>query len=365
MHRERDAVAGRAERLDLLGRARLLATELVARHADHAEATVGVLLVQRLEAGVLRREAALAGDVDDEQRLAGVVGERRRLALERLERDLVQGHGRSILSNDAAMTRRLDSKVALVTGAASGIGLGIARRFLQEGASVLLADLDGEGLAEATAALGEGAAGTVADITDEEDVVAMVAAAVERFGRLDVAVNAAYGVKPLPGDGLAPVGVPIADQSSEFFAAVIDVGLVGPYRCIKHEARQMVVQGGGGVIINLASINARQPAITMSAYCAAKAGVEMVTRCAALELGAHGIRVVALAPGLVDTPMTGFITSNEDFLARYLRDVPLGRAGNTDDIGSAALFLASDEASFVSGETLVVDGAQMTKGFSL
>ncbi len=263
------------------------------------------------------------------------------------------------------MTRRLDSKVALVTGAASGIGRGVATRFVEEGASVLFVDIDEARVQEATQTLGDTAAIAIADITDEADVVAMVATAVDRFGRVDIAVNAAYGVKALPPDGLAPVRVPVADQSSEYFAAVIDVGLVGPYRCIKHEARQMVSQGGGGVIINLASINARQPAVTMSAYCAAKAGVEMLTRCAALELGPHGVRVVAIAPGLVDTPMTSFLTENADFLTRYLRDVPLGRAGTPDDIAAAALFLASDEASWVSGETLVVDGAQMTKGFSL
>jgi NAD(P)-dependent dehydrogenase (short-subunit alcohol dehydrogenase family) len=193
----------------------------------------------------------------------------------------------------------------------------------------------------------------------------MVEAAVERFGRLDIAVNAAYGVRPTPPEPLPPSGVFLVDQSTEYFAAVIDVGLVGPFRCVKHEARQMVTQADGGVIINLASINARQPAETMSAYCAAKAGVEMLTRCAALELGSRRVRVVAIAPGLVDTPMTSFLTANEKVLAQYLRAVPVGRAGTTSDVASAAAFLASDDASYISGETLVVDGGQLTKGFSL
>lgn len=263
----------------------------------------------------------------------------------------------------SAVSDRLASKVALVTGAASGIGLGIARRFLDEGASVLFADINAKAVGAAVPA-GASAATAVADITKEDDVIAMVDAAVEAFGRLDIAVNAAYGVKAIPPD-LPPSGVFMLDQSTDYFDAVIDVGLVGPFRCIRHEARQMVAQGHGGVIINLASINARQPAETMSSYCSAKAGVEMLTRCAALELGSRGIRVAAIAPGLIDTPMTSFLIENEKVLAQYLRAVPLGRAGTTDDVASAAVFLASDDASFVSGETLVVDGAQMTKGFSL
>ena len=262
------------------------------------------------------------------------------------------------------MAQRLAAKVALVTGAASGIGLGVARRFLDEGASVVFADINAEAVAAAVPD-GADAVTAVADITSEDDVVAMVAVAVERFGRLDIAVNAAYGVRPTPPEPLPPSGVFLLDQSTEFFDAVIDVGLVGPFRCLKHEARQMVTQADGGVIINLASINARQPAVTMSSYCAAKAGVEMLTRCAALELGAHGVRVVAIAPGLIDTPMTEFLTANDALLAQYLRAVPLGRAGSVDDVASAAVFLASDDASYVSGETLVVDGAQLTKGFSL
>jgi NAD(P)-dependent dehydrogenase (short-subunit alcohol dehydrogenase family) len=264
------------------------------------------------------------------------------------------------------VTARLESKVAVVTGAASGIGRGIADRLVQDGARVVFADINETGLAEATAAYDRDTATTArVDITVEGDVQQMVETAVEAFGRLDVAVNCAYGLgAPSAPEDVSPTGIPFCDQPSGGFAAVVDVGLVAPFRCIKHEARQMVAQGSGGAIVNIASINARQPADGMSSYCSAKAGLEMLTRCAALELGPHGIRVTGIGPGLIDTPMTAFLTSDPTTLETYLRNVPLGRHGQPADVAAAAAFLVSDDAAWISGDTLFVDGAQLTRGYA-
>ena len=260
------------------------------------------------------------------------------------------------------MNERLQGKSALVTGAASGIGRRIATRFVQEGANVLFADIDEAGLSGAAEGLDPTRVTTaIADITRESDVVQMLQDAVDRFTGLDVAVNCAFGLRPTtpPAAGSAS-SIPFCEEPTERFAAVVEVGLTAPFCCIRHEARQMASQDAGGSIINVVSINARQPAEGMSSYCAAKAGLEMLTRCAALELGPHGVRVTAIGPGLIDTPMTSFLTSSPELLGDYLGNVPLGRVGTPDDIASAAVFLASDEAAWISGATLYVDGGQLT-----
>ena len=263
------------------------------------------------------------------------------------------------------MNGRLNGKSALVTGAASGIGLGIATRFVREGAHVLFADIDEAGLADAIEGLDRMKVATVrADITRESEVVEMVEVAVSAFTRLDVAVNCAFGLASTTApaaDSASPI--PFCDEPTEHWAAIVEVGLIAPFCCIRHEARQMASQHSGGSIINIVSINARQPAEGMSSYCSAKAGLEMLTRCAAMELGPHAVRVTAIGPGLIDTPMTSFLTSSPTLLDDYLRNVPLGRHGTPDDIAAAAVFLASDEASWISGETLYVDGAQLTRGY--
>jgi NAD(P)-dependent dehydrogenase (short-subunit alcohol dehydrogenase family) len=249
----------------------------------------------------------------------------------------------------------LDGKVAIVTGGASGIGFATARRFVKEGANVLIADINAEGAEGRAQGLGKPSAWIAADLTNEGDAEAMVARAVERFGRLDIAINAA-GV-----GGLAP----IVDQTAEQWDEVVNLDLRGVFLSTKYEARRLIAQGEGGAIVNIASINARQPAEGMSAYCAAKAGVEMFTRVAAMELAPHGIRVTGIGPGLIETPLTNFLTTTPAILNEYLENIPQGRVGTPDDIASAALFLVSDEASWVNGDTLFVDGAELTKRYPL
>lgn len=255
---------------------------------------------------------------------------------------------------------RLEDMVAVITGGASGIGREIARRYVAEGAAVAVGDLNGALLLEVADELGPACTTAVADVTDEADVEALVAGALAAHGHIDIGVNCA-GL-----GGLAPV----TEMTLADWDLVVRTCLNGVFLSTKHEARAMAAvpagsgpDGSGPVIINISSINARQPAEGMSAYCAAKAAVEMFTRVAAMELGPSGIRVVGIGPGLVDTPLTAYQRDVPSFRAAYLESIPLGRAGTTADIASAAVFLASADASWVSGDTLFVDGAEMTRGY--
>ncbi len=249
--------------------------------------------------------------------------------------------------------KRLEGRVALITGGASGIGRAIAIRYVEEGARVVLADLNMEMLREAEAQLGSACMTIEANVTVEEDMARAVAAAVEYFGCLDIGVNSA---------GLGTYAI-ITDQTEEQWDTVINTCLKGIFLSMKHEARQMVAQGGGGVIINISSLNSEQPGEGCSAYCSAKAGVNMLTRVGAMDLGPHKIRVCGIAPGLVETPLTASIKEIPQLMDAYLENIPLGRFGLPEDIANAAVFLASDEASWISGETLFVDGASMTKRY--
>lgn len=250
------------------------------------------------------------------------------------------------------MSGRLEGRIAVITGGASGIGLACARRFVSEGARAVLADRNPEMLDAAQAELGDAVVTEVIDVTVEADVERMVARAVSEFGGLDTAVNAA---------GFGGFGM-IADHPVDEWRAVIDTDLVGVMLSVKHEA-QVMRDAGRGAIVNIASINARVPAEGMSAYCCAKAGVEMLTRCAAMELGPFGVRVAGIGPGFIDTPLTAFTHVVPAIRDAYVASTPLGRAGQPDDIADAALFLVSDEGRWVSGDTLFVDGASMNKAY--
>ena len=250
------------------------------------------------------------------------------------------------------MVGRLDGRIAVITGGASGIGLECARRFVREGARVVLGDRNPDPLAAATAELGSASAGELIDVTEEADVGRLIRRAVEEFGGLDTAVNAA-------GFGTFRF---VADHPVAEWRAVIDTCLTGVMLSVKHEA-QVMCDAGRGAIVNIASINARVPAEGMSAYCCAKAGVEMLTRCAAMELGPFGVRVSGIGPGFVDTPLTAFTQAVPAIRDAYVSATPLGRAGQPDDIADAALFLVSDEGRWVSGDTLYVDGGSMNKGY--
>jgi 3-oxoacyl-[acyl-carrier protein] reductase len=246
------------------------------------------------------------------------------------------------------MSSRLAGRVAVFTGGASGIGRRTAELFADEGAYVVIGDRNEVLLEEVRLVIGADRCATaVIDVTQEPDLERLVGLAVERFGRVDAAVNAA---------GFGTLGS-ILDHPAESWRAVIDVCLTGIFHSVKHEARAMVAQGDGGVIVNIGSISGRQPTEGMAAYCCAKAGVDMLTRVAAIELGPQGVRVNALAPGFIETPLTA--PTQPTTRAVYLEGIPLGRTGQPDDIARAALFLVGDDATWVNGETLVVDGGEV------
>lgn len=234
---------------------------------------------------------------------------------------------------------RLQDKVAVITGAGSGIGRAIAREFAREGARLLVAELDeisGRAVVEEIAASGGEARLVRCNVAQEEEVRAAVQAAVEAFGRLDVMVNNAG----------------VADSGWDLTLAV---NLSGVYYGCKHAAETMAA-AGGGVIINMASILGLVGVGFADPYVAAKHGVVGLTRNFAVTYGGRGVRVNCINPGFIETPMTKMITDNPAFREQIERQTPLGRFGKPEEVAKAAVFLASDDASFMTGAALVVDG---------
>jgi len=250
---------------------------------------------------------------------------------------------------------RLKERVAFITGGASGIGRAIAERYISEGARVVLFDRNTELLKSVKEDFGEDCITVEGDVTAEADLERGAAEAVKHFGRLDIGINSA---------GLGTYAY-ITEQTEEQWDTVIDICLKGVFFSMKHEARQIMANGEGGVIINIASLNSRQPAEGYSAYCSAKAGVEMITRVGAMEMGSYKIRVCCISPGAVDTPLIAGLKDNPSLFEELIDNAPLGRIGTTDDIAGAALYLASDDASWVTGDTLFVDGGGLTKRYPI
>lgn len=249
--------------------------------------------------------------------------------------------------------RRFERRTALVTGGASGIGLAISRRLVREGARVVVADVNAASLAAARAELGDTIECCVVDVRVEAQLEAAVGAALRRFAGLELAFNCAGLSAPAP----------LVELAEAEWDLTVDICLKGVFLAVKHEARQMLAQGRGGAIVNVASLNAHVPMFGGAAYACAKAGVEMLGRNAALELSSHGIRVNTVSPGLTDTPLTAIFKAVPGVEAAFFERIPMKRWGTPEDMAAAALFLASDDAGYVSGANLVVDGAWETTGY--
>jgi 2-dehydro-3-deoxy-D-gluconate 5-dehydrogenase len=246
----------------------------------------------------------------------------------------------------------LSGRTAIVTGAAMGIGLGIARRLHEAGASVALADLDLLAAEDAADALqlqrAHSALAIHGDISDPQSVERMVADALEAFGAVDILVNNA-GIYPM---------VALSELDLETFQRVIEVNLTGLFLCTKAVSAQMIAQGKGGRIINVTSIDALHPSMVgLAPYDASKHGAWGFTKNVALELAPHGISVNAIAPGGIATPGTAGMDQAD--LEGFEAMIPMRRMGEPDDIGRAALFLASGLSSYMTGSQIVVDGGRL------
>lgn len=247
------------------------------------------------------------------------------------------------------MDGRLAGKVALVTGSRRGIGKGVALEFAREGADIAVNDVTGESEAENVAgeirALGRRAFVVMADVTVPQQVQRMVQRVVAEMGRLDILVNNA-GVESI---------VPVLELTEEEWERVTRVNLKGEFLCLQAAAREMV-KTGGGAIINIGSVQAGMVLPGRTHYAPSKRAIEALTANAAAELAPNGIRVNCIHPGLIDTAMTAWVMKDPKVLPIVLERIAMHRAGRPSEIGRAAVFLASDDASYVTGQSLYVDG---------
>ncbi len=241
--------------------------------------------------------------------------------------------------------RRFEDKVGLVTAGATGIGFGCAQAIVAGGGRVMICARREDTLKEAAEKLGPQATWRGCDVTDETSVVDLVAATVERLGALNLAVNSA-------GTGTAS---PFLETRTEEFQRVIDANLTGAFRCVREEALAMK-EAGGGSIVNISSIAGAMTHPWMSPYCVSKAGLDMLTKCAADELGEFSIRVNSILPGVVRTPMASLLSDNEISREEYLRQMPISRVGEPEDVAACAAYLLSDEVSWVTGQLICVSG---------
>ena len=238
---------------------------------------------------------------------------------------------------------KLMNKVAFVTGAGQGMGRAIVRHFAEQGAWVVAADINLEAARETIEGLGDKALAVSCNVADSDSVATAMAAVQARFGRFDVLVNNA---------GIGSIDA-FAQTPDEHWQRVIGVNLTGTFFCSREAVKLMLAAGTPGVVINISSTSALTGE-GPSHYCAAKAGVMGLTRSMARELAANGIRVNTIVPGPTNTPMMADIP--DDWMQSMLKAIPLGRMGETDEIARVAAFLASDDAAFITGQNLAVNG---------
>jgi 3-oxoacyl-[acyl-carrier protein] reductase len=245
---------------------------------------------------------------------------------------------------------RLDGKVAIVTGGARGIGEGIGELMVAEGARVFLVDLNADSVSQTAERLGDAAEGMPADVSDADSVATMAQTVVERAGGIDVLVNCA-------GIGTQ---APFLDTPLDLWNRAMAANLTGTFLCSQYAAREMAERGGGAVV-SIASISGGRAGTGRTVYGTTKAGIIHLTRQMAIELASKGIRANAVSPGPVDTAMTKEVHTRSQ-RERYYRQIPLARYGGVEEIARAVVFLASEEASYITGHNLYVDGGFMAAG---
>lgn len=252
----------------------------------------------------------------------------------------------------------LSGKVAIITGAARGIGRACAERFAREGAKVVVADIDQARGQETAAAISEGGSETLfvaCDVGDSVQVSGLITASVDAFGALDVLVNSA---------GILH-NSDFLDVTEEDFDHVLRVNLKGPLLVGQAVARQLIDQGRGGAIVNLSSVGAVLAAPFQAAYNVSKGGVAQLTRVMALSLAPHGIRVNAVGPGTIGTDMTNDFLEDVALRRQILSRTPLGRVGDPAEVAAVVVFLASEEASYITGQTVYCDGGRLPLNFTV
>jgi NAD(P)-dependent dehydrogenase (short-subunit alcohol dehydrogenase family) len=248
------------------------------------------------------------------------------------------------------MTLELEGKVGLVTGGTSGIGRETAVLFAKAGARVVVAgrrEPEGEETVKLIRAVGGDALFVKTDVSKASGVDALIQKAVEKFGRLDIAFNNA---------GIEGVWAPIVRQSEEDWDRIIAINLKGVWLCLKYEIQQMLKQGGGGTIVNMSSITGLVGAVGAAAYSASKHGVMGLTQTAALENAKRGIRINAVCPGFTETPMADRIFRVPGLHKYVVSCQPIGRLGRSAEIAEAVVWMCSERASFMTGQSLVLDG---------
>jgi len=251
---------------------------------------------------------------------------------------------------------RLKDKVAVVTGAAQGIGLAIAERFAREGAKVTIGDINVEKGEAAAAKLGAGALFHQADVGYRDQAEGLIARAVAAFGRLDILVNNA---------GITH-NADFLDLAEEDYDRVLRTNLKSVFLCGQAAARRMVAQGGGGTIINMASVNAFLAIPNQVPYGASKGAINQLTRVMAVGLAPHRIRVNAIGPGTIMTDLArDSVLRNETATRMVMSRTPIGRFGEPDEVASVALFLASDDASYITGQTIYPDGGRLALNYTV
>ncbi|KAF6254965.1 hypothetical protein COO60DRAFT_1537787 [Scenedesmus sp. NREL 46B-D3] len=254
--------------------------------------------------------------------------------------------------------QRLADKIAVVTGAAKGIGLAVAQALGQEGAAVMVSDVDDIAAQQAVDSLlqqGIRAEYTHCDVANKDQVQQLIQQTVQQLGGVDILVANAGIVK----------AAPFLEMSEEDFDAVLAVNLKGVFLTSQAAAQQMVQQGRGGSIITMSSVNGVMAIPSIAGYNASKGGVNNLTRCMALALAPHNIRVNAIGPGSINTEVLASVVSDKAAMDRVLSRTPLGRVGEPSEIGSVAAFLASQDSSYITGQIMYVDGGRMALNYTM